>query len=140
MANCENCWKSDICKNYEPKSTRACSEYVDKNDMLFYYGGQSIDAVRSVRKPLLDRISNWDDGSELIYKCSNCGVSFGFYGDEENFCHNCGIKIDWDNVPRHCSEKISSLYHNADCEKKKAIINKYNRLILENAINGDKGE
>ena len=36
MANCEKCIKSDVCKNYEPKSTRACTHYVDKNDNVRY--------------------------------------------------------------------------------------------------------
>lgn len=91
-------------------------------------------------QPVLDRISSWNNGCGLIYKCPSCEVSFGFYGDEEKYCHHCGAKIDWDNIPRYCSVKTSNLYHNAGYEKQKAIINEYNRLIREKAVSNNKEE
>lgn len=46
------------------------------------------------RKPIAVDISNWG-GRSIVYECPNCHTSFRLMEDKERFCHNCGIKIDW---------------------------------------------
>lgn len=46
-------------------------------------------------KPVACRISRCGSGTEIIYECPYCHVSFAILGDKESFCHNCGTEIDW---------------------------------------------
>lgn len=65
-------------------------------------------------RPYPTRISQWNNMDEIIYECPNCGVSFGFYSNQEKFCHNCGTEINWKYVPTHCSQRLKNKYHSAD--------------------------
>lgn len=91
-------------------------------------------------KPILERISDWDSKTKMIYKCPKCEASFGFYFEDEHFCHNCGVKIDWHNIPIHCNKHFSDKYHGEkDYEKRQAMIDYVNYLIQnERKINDEK--
>lgn len=82
-------------------------------------------------RPVMDRISQYGSATEILYKCPRCGASFRILGNQERYCHNCGIHIHWDNVPLHASEKFSKLYHNSDCEKQKLLMDEYTKRIDE---------
>lgn len=56
-------------------------------------------------KPIPTRISNWSPGTEIVYCCPKCGTSFAFFRDDEKFCHNCGLRINWENVPKNISKE-----------------------------------
>ena len=64
--------------------------------------------------PIPERVSQWDSMRKIIYLCPKCGISFGFYGIDEKFCHNCGAMVDWSRVPEFCSEEFSKKYHSCD--------------------------
>ena len=83
------------------------------------------------KRPIAQRISQWNDKREIIYKCPNCFISFNFYGHKEHFCHNCGQEINWNKMPERVSETLSNLYHNSDCDKQRLIMNEYNKKLRE---------
>lgn len=78
-----------------------------------------------------ERLSPWGSRTEIIYLCRNCGTSFGFYGDKELFCHNCGTKNLWEGIPTHVSEKLSKIYHSANYEEQREIISELQKKIDE---------
>lgn len=49
--------------------------------------------------PIPFRISNWDNGDRILYKCPKCRASFQILGNLEKYCHNCGRKIEWKFSP-----------------------------------------
>lgn len=72
MANCENCIKSDVCKNYEPKSTVACEHYVES----ICHG-------------------HWNIGYFYDRVCSCCLHPDNDLSDyAHDYCPNCGAKMD----------------------------------------------
>jgi hypothetical protein len=54
----------------------------------------------------------WSPGTEVFYKCSECGQTFKMFGNKELFCHNCGLKQDWSDSPQHCSKEFKDKYDN----------------------------
>lgn len=54
-------------------------------------------------RPIPYALSQWDSRTEIFYKCPKCGQSFKLNGQHEKFCHNCGLEIDWQDMPSHCS-------------------------------------
>ena len=61
-------------------------------------------------KPIPYALSMWSPGTEVFYKCSECGQDFKMFGNRELYCHNCGLKQDWSDSPKHCSEEFKQLY------------------------------
>lgn len=49
--------------------------------------------------PIPYRISDWNTGDEILYRCPQCACDFRILSNQEYYCHNCGLKINWDNVP-----------------------------------------
>lgn len=75
-------------------------------------------------KPTAIEITSWKPYKEIIYKCSNCGQDFRFFGDREHFCHTCGVEVDWQDVIKRLPEPFDK--NNYDGEKALiAEINKY---------------
>lgn len=81
--------------------------------------------------PKVHRISQWDSATEIIYACPECGTSFGFYGDAEKFCHNCGEKIDWDGVPKYADKEVAMCYHRSGFSLQREIIKDLNTALQE---------
>jgi len=50
--------------------------------------------------PIATNISSYgtNDRREVIFSCPVCDTSFKYYHRKEKFCHNCGQKINWDDV------------------------------------------
>lgn len=61
-------------------------------------------------KPVPYALSTWSPRTEVFYRCSECGQDFRMFGDRELFCHNCGLKQDWSDSPKHCSEEFKDEY------------------------------
>lgn len=61
-------------------------------------------------RPTAERLSDWDSKTQIIYMCAKCGTSFGFYGEKEKFCHNCGLEQDWTNKAEYCSKEFADRY------------------------------
>lgn len=56
-------------------------------------------------KPVPYDLSDWADGREIFFCCPKCAQSFKLFGRNERYCHSCGQKIDWTNVPEKCTEE-----------------------------------
>lgn len=76
MANCENCFKADVCRYYEPKSTVACEHYFEHAAAPVVHGHWTIS----------------DIPNSTLCVCSACGYSCGAY--TYRYCPNCGAKMD----------------------------------------------
>lgn len=61
-------------------------------------------------KPIPYALSMWGSGTEVLYKCCECGQTFKIFGNHELFCHNCGLKQDWSDSPSNCSEEFKKEY------------------------------
>lgn len=64
----------------------------------------------SPNKPVPYRLSQFGSCREVLYKCPKCGADFRILADQENYCHNCGIKLDWTTSKRVCSEEFKEQY------------------------------
>ena len=60
--------------------------------------------------PIPYTLSQWGDGSEVFYKCPKCGQDFRLLGSRQNYCFNCGIKLDWEFTIKNVTPDIKSLY------------------------------
>lgn len=63
-------------------------------------------------KPIPYTLSMWSPGTEIFYKCSECGQTFKFFAEKELFCHNCGLKQDWSTSPKHCTDEFKKEHDN----------------------------
>ena len=61
-------------------------------------------------KPIPYALSMWSPGTEVFYKCSECGQTFKMFYNKELFCHNCGLKQDWSDSPQNCSKEFKDQY------------------------------
>ncbi len=68
-------------------------------------------ATDNGKKPIPQRLSQWGSGTEMIYTCPECGASFAIYGDKQNYCHLCGLKLDWSDCPRYASIEFKSAWN-----------------------------
>ena len=66
----------------------------------------------NVHKPIPYALSSWSPGTEVLYKCCECGQTVNFYSNLELFCHHCGNQIDWSDSPKHCSNEFKLKYDN----------------------------
>lgn len=80
-------------------------------------------------KPKVARISKWEGMTKLIYCCPCCGTDFAIYMNNEWYCHHCGQKIDWNDIPLDASREIAMKYHGSDYEGRKEIIERMNEWI-----------
>ncbi|MBQ2389747.1 MAG: hypothetical protein II305_06810 [Clostridia bacterium] len=62
-------------------------------------------------KPIPHSLSQYGSGTEVLYRCANCGADFRILGKHETFCHGCGVKQDWENSPIYCSEQFKEMYN-----------------------------
>ena len=48
------------------------------------------------RKPLIDHmIAHGENVYTVLYKCPECGFSLRILEEQQKYCPNCGIKLDW---------------------------------------------
>jgi len=92
--------------------------------------------------PVADRINSWgtEDKRKILFKCANCHTSFGYYEESEKFCHNCGQKVNWEDVKvnqiidrnliRQCMNNLQK--HNETIEK----INQINSEVKDDSYGG----
>jgi len=62
------------------------------------------------KKPIPFQLAMWYESSEMLYKCPKCGCDLRILGDLENHCHGCGVKLDWSDSPRDCSDEFRVKY------------------------------
>lgn len=67
-------------------------------------------AKKKAVKPLPQRLSGWNTGKEVIYICPECLTSFAIYGETQNYCHKCGVQLNWTNCPKYVSDEFKSLW------------------------------
>ena len=72
------------------------------------------------KKPILERLSQWGEATEVIYRCPNCETSFHYYGIKEKFCHECGTPINW-NVVVKVPKSLANIYHKSGFNRKKQL-------------------
>ena len=72
------------------------------------------------KKPIPERLSQWGEATEVVYRCPNCETSFHYYGIKEKFCHECGTPINW-NVVIKVSKSIANIYHKTGFNRKKQL-------------------
>lgn len=79
-------------------------------------------------KPLAHDISSWDF-REILYSCRKCGADFRILADQEQYCHKCGEKQDW-NVARRLTDVGSiawkELYNQCDFDGQRRFIQRIN--------------
>ena len=84
--------------------------------------------------PIADRINSWgtEDKRDILFKCPQCHTSFGYYQDNEKFCHNCGQKIYWEGV------KVNQIIDKTLIRQCMNNLQKHNEVIDKiNKINSD---
>lgn len=90
-----------------------------------------------MKRPYPQRISQWNNMDEIIYRCPTCGVSFGFYVNREIYCHNCGEEILWRGMPLHCSEEVKNKYHSTlDIKEREKIMEELRDSINNSIVKG----
>lgn len=73
-------------------------------------------------RPIVENISCWGSGTEVLYQCRKCGASFRILSDKEKYCHNCGIPVDWDKVKRFLPQDVADFYHSLNFDKQKKML------------------
>ena len=79
--------------------------------------------------PTAVEITGWKPYQKVIYKCSNCGQEFRFYGEKEKYCHNCGVKVRWKKVALSLSERYLEEL-NSYCNSESELIDEINKTQL----------
>ena len=65
--------------------------------------------IKSMR-PIPYQLSQYGSGTEILYKCANCGADFRILGRQHDFCHKCGTKQNWEISPQYCSPEFKEEY------------------------------
>lgn len=74
------------------------------------YLPKKIDKAEDQVIPRPYTLSQWGDGSEVFYECPKCGQDFRLLGSRQNYCFNCGIKLDWEFTIKNVTPEIRDLY------------------------------
>ena len=74
-----------------------------------------------MEKPIAYGITSWHPYKTIFYKCPKCGTDFRIFGENEKFCHNCGIEIDWNVLL-----ELNKAFDCDDYEGKKIFITELN--------------
>jgi DNA-directed RNA polymerase subunit RPC12/RpoP len=77
--------------------------------------------------PIATDISGWNDRTEIIYSCGNCGQDFRMFMDREQYCHRCGKRVDWGYCRRAISHPLEVDAAWEDIQETLAVINKQNK-------------
>ena len=79
--------------------------------------------------PTIERISQYNYANQLLFRCPKCKTSFAILGDNEKFCHNCGIRINWENVPSHVSKSLADIYHSSTFDEQQKLVDQLNEKL-----------
>ena len=64
--------------------------------------------------PIPYELSQWDSRTEIFYKCPKCGCDMRLLGKRQNYCYECGLKLDWEFCIQYVTEEIKEMYWNAE--------------------------
>jgi predicted amidophosphoribosyltransferase len=53
---------------------------------------------------------NERDGKTLYYLCPRCAGSLRLLGRKQNYCYECGEKLNWEYSPEHASDETAQKY------------------------------
>lgn len=118
-------------KSHDTKmvNSETINRFAERIKMEFYYEFDELipsimaDKIDSVSKEIIEAItekghkpiphslSQYGSGTEVLYRCANCGTDFRILGKYEAFCHGCGAKQNWENSPIYCSEQFKEMYN-----------------------------
>lgn len=73
-------------------------------------------------RPIVENISGWGGGTEVLYQCRKCRASFRILSDHEKYCHNCGTPVDWDKVKRFLPQDVADFYHSLEFKKQREML------------------
>lgn len=76
-------------------------------------------------------LSQWADGSEVFYKCPKCGQDLRLLGNRQNYCFNCGIKLDWGFTIKNVTPDVESLYQSFERDYPRGKIDYSTRCKLK---------
>ena len=78
------------------------------NEQLMYLGGYAAGMITSIIIVLIAAVAVYcmagprkpyyrkpEEDEEATYACPRCGGTVGVYDMEDNYCSDCGQKIDW---------------------------------------------
>lgn len=86
MANCKDCIHNNVCRNYEPISYSACSDFKDKSSIEKQIPKKPIyEDIGNIYGALKRTCANCGD----VCMVSKCGIPF------EHYCRYCGQKLNW---------------------------------------------
>lgn len=60
--------------------------------------------------PLPYTLSQWERGKEVFYKCPKCGCDLRLLGNRQNYCFDCGQKLDWESTIKEVSQEFKNTY------------------------------
>lgn len=78
-------------------------------------------------KPIAVALSQWNSQTEILYACPRCGQDFRILGQNEQYCHKCGQKIDWSVITKG-NQNLQRLYFD---ENNMFPLHKQRRLMDE---------
>ena len=64
--------------------------------------------------PIPYQLSQWDSKTEVFYKCPQCGCDMRLLGNRQNYCYDCGQKLDWKFCIRYVTEDVKCMYLGAE--------------------------
>ena len=70
---------------------------------------------KSVTKiPIPYSLSQWGSGTEVFYKCPECGCDMRVLGHRQKYCYECGQKLDWEFCLLYAGEETKEAYCKAE--------------------------
>lgn len=66
------------------------------------------------RIPIPYQLSQWNGRTEVFYKCPTCGCDMRLLGSRQNYCYDCGQKLDWEFCIRYVTEEVKGMYWGAE--------------------------
>ena len=120
---------SRLYKRIDEAQAEAINKFAEQVKMAFYYEFDELipsvmadkidniseEIIKAITKegckPIPHSLSQYGSGTEVLYRCANCGTDFRILGKYETYCHGCGVKQDWENSLIYCSEQFKEMYN-----------------------------
>jgi hypothetical protein len=84
--------------------------------------------------PIPYQLSQWGSGTEVFYKCPKCGCDMRLLGRRQNYCYECGQKLDWKFCIQYVTEEIKEQYCGAEISYFKGKITYEEKKQIQNNI------